>query len=82
MEKSELGTIWRLHDGQADLLYASSLDGYIADDGNFDWSAPSEEAFAFITDLYRPIGTYLLSLWTRGVRNDGGLGRQRWRFAS
>ena len=37
----------------------TSLDGYIADDGNFDWSAPSEEAFAFITDLHRPIGTYL-----------------------
>ena len=45
----------------AKLIYATptSLDGYIADDGNFDWSAPSEEAFAFITDLHRPIGTYL-----------------------
>ncbi len=37
----------------------TSLDGYIADDGNFDWSAPSEEALAFINDLHRPIGTYL-----------------------
>jgi len=45
----------------AKLIYfmPTSLDGYIADDGNFDWSTPSEEAFAFITDLHRPIGTYL-----------------------
>jgi dihydrofolate reductase len=45
----------------AKLIYLTpaSLDGYIADDGNFDWSAPGEEAFAFITDLHRPIGTYL-----------------------
>lgn len=37
----------------------TSLDGYIADDGNFEWSVPSEEVFAFINDLHRPIGTYL-----------------------
>jgi hypothetical protein len=45
----------------AKLIYfmPMSLDGYIADDGNFDWSTPSEEAFAFVTDLHRPIGTYL-----------------------
>ena len=45
----------------AKLIYfmPTSLDGYIADDGNFDWSAPSEEAFAFINDLERPIGVYL-----------------------
>jgi dihydrofolate reductase len=45
----------------AKLIYfmPTSLDGYIADDGNFDWWAPSEEVFAFITDLHRPIGTYL-----------------------
>ncbi len=45
----------------AKLIYATptSLDGYIADDGNFDWSAPSEDAFAFINDVIRPIGTYL-----------------------
>jgi dihydrofolate reductase len=44
----------------AKLIYftPTSLDGYIGD-GNFDWSAPSEEVFAFITDLHRPIGTYL-----------------------
>ena len=45
----------------AKLIYftPASLDRYIADDGNFDWSTPSEEVFAFITDLHRPIGTYL-----------------------
>jgi dihydrofolate reductase len=45
----------------AKLIYftPTSLDGFIADGGNFDWSTPSEEAFAFITDLHGPIGTYL-----------------------
>ena len=46
----------------AKLIYftPTSLDGYIADEtGNFDWSAPDEEVFAFINDLCRPIGTYL-----------------------
>ena len=45
----------------AKLIYfmPTSLDGYIADDGNFEWSMPGDEAFAFITDLHRPIGTYL-----------------------
>ncbi len=37
----------------------TSLDGYIADDGNFNWSVPSEETLAFINDVHRPIGTYL-----------------------
>lgn len=43
------------------LTYATptSLDGYIADDGNFEWSAPGDEWFPFINDLLRPIGTYL-----------------------
>ncbi len=45
----------------AKLIYATptSLDGYIADDGNFEWSAPDDEVFAFISDVLRPIGTYL-----------------------
>src|ERR1043166_4330876 len=45
----------------AKLIYftPTSLDGYIADDGKYDWSTPSDEGFAFITDLHRPIGTYL-----------------------
>jgi dihydrofolate reductase len=39
----------------------ASLDGYVADeDGRFDWSAPDEEVHAFVNDLERPIGTYLL----------------------
>ena len=46
----------------ARLIYVSnvSLDGYIEDaEGNFDWTAPSDEYFAFITDVVRPVGTYL-----------------------
>jgi dihydrofolate reductase len=46
----------------ADLIYTAimSLDGYIADeDGNFDWSEPSEEVHSFLNDLERSIGTYL-----------------------
>jgi dihydrofolate reductase len=45
----------------AKLIYATpaSLDGYIADDGNFEWSQPDDEVFAFISDVLRPIGTYL-----------------------
>jgi dihydrofolate reductase len=45
----------------AKLIYATrtSLDGYIADDGNFEWSAPDHEVFAFMSDVLRPVGTYL-----------------------
>jgi dihydrofolate reductase len=46
----------------AKLIYISnvSLDGYIEDShGNFNWTAPSDEVFAFITDLVRSVGTYL-----------------------
>jgi len=46
----------------ARLIYfmPTSLDGYIADEtGNPEWAAPDEEVLAFITDLMRPIGTYL-----------------------
>lgn len=45
----------------AKLIYfmPASLDGYIAGDGNFEWSAPSEEAFSFMNELIRPMGTYL-----------------------
>lgn len=46
----------------ANLIYVSnvSLDGYIEDEqGRFDWTAPDDELFAFITDLVRPVGTYL-----------------------
>ena len=47
----------------AKLIYSAitSLDGYVADeDGKFDWSAPDEEVHAFVNDLERPVGTYLL----------------------
>jgi dihydrofolate reductase len=47
----------------AKLTYSAiaSLDGYVADeDGNFDWAAPDEEVHAFVNDLERPVGTYLL----------------------
>ena len=46
----------------AKLIYVSnvSLDGYIEDEhGSFDWTAPADDLFAFITDLVRPVGTYL-----------------------
>jgi dihydrofolate reductase len=46
----------------AKLIYISnvSLDGFIEDArGSFDWTAPDEEVFAFITDLVRSVGTYL-----------------------
>ena len=47
----------------AKLIYdaISSLDGYIEDsDGKFGWAAPDEEVHAFVNDLIRPVGTYLL----------------------
>jgi dihydrofolate reductase len=47
----------------AKLIYSaiSSLDGYIEDaDGKFDWAEPDEEVHAFVNDLVRPVGTYLL----------------------
>ena len=46
----------------AKLIYVSnvSLDGYIEDEqGSFEWTAPDDELFTFITDLVRPVGTYL-----------------------
>jgi len=46
----------------AELIYISnvSLDGFIEDEhGSFDWTPPSDEVFAFITDLVRPVGTHL-----------------------
>jgi len=47
----------------AKLIYSviSSLDGYIEDaEGKFDWAEPDEEVHAFVNDLERTIGTYLL----------------------
>jgi dihydrofolate reductase len=47
----------------ARLIYSAimSLDGYIADaGGGFNWAAPDEEVHAFVNELERPVGTYLL----------------------
>lgn len=46
----------------AHLIYTAnlSLDGFAEDrDGKFDWLAPTEEYFRFITNLVRQAGTYL-----------------------
>ncbi len=48
--------------GMARLLYVTnmSVDGYIEDeDGRFDFAAPGDDYFEFVTDLVRPVGTYL-----------------------
>ena len=38
-----------------------SLDGYIAGpDGGFEWTAPDEEVFRFVTEEIREVGVYLL----------------------
>ena len=44
------------------LLYVTnvSLDGYIEDEhGSLDWSSADDDFLVFITDLVRPVGTYL-----------------------
>ena len=44
------------------LIYVTnvSLDGFIEDEhGRFDWTEPNDEQFTFITDLVRPVATYL-----------------------
>jgi dihydrofolate reductase len=46
--------------GKLIYLTNTSLDGYIEDgSGRFDWTDPDDEFYAFITDLVRPVGTYL-----------------------
>ena len=38
-----------------------SLDGYIVGpDGDFDWTAPDEDVFRFVTDEIRGVGAHLL----------------------
>ncbi len=38
-----------------------SLDGYIVGpDGGFDWTAPDEEIFRFVTDEIREVGVHLM----------------------
>jgi dihydrofolate reductase len=67
----------------AKLIYISnvSLDGYIEDEhGNFDWTAPDDEVFAFITDLVRSVGTHLYGRRLYGTmavwENDPALAAQ------
>ena len=46
----------------AKLIYVTnvSLDGFIEDEhGSFGWTEPDDQQFAFVTDLVRPIGTYI-----------------------
>jgi dihydrofolate reductase len=39
----------------------ASLDGYVTDSsGDFDWAAPDEEMHAFVNDILRSAGTFLL----------------------
>ena len=50
------------------LIYITntSLDGYVEDEtGSFDWVNP-DQVFGFITELLRPIGTYLYTAATPG----------------
>lgn len=69
----------------AKLHYVSvmSLDGYIGD-GHYDWSSPAEGSVAFITEVMRPIGTYLygrknfetMSYWETPVLSNMGTEHQ------
>lgn len=46
----------------AKLIYSTiaSLDGFVEDNqGAFEWAAPDDEVLAFVTELERPVGTYL-----------------------
>ena len=57
-----------------------SLDGYIVGpDGGFDWTAPGEEVFRFVTDEIREVGVHLLGTlkWcsTEGGCSSRNLGR-------
>ncbi|HEY3831454.1 MAG TPA: dihydrofolate reductase family protein [Acidimicrobiia bacterium] len=46
--------------GKLNYIANVTLDGYIEDaSGKFDFTEPSDDVFAFITDLLRPAGTYL-----------------------
>jgi dihydrofolate reductase len=59
-----------------------SLDGYIVGpDGTFDWTAPDDEVFQFVTDEIREVGVHLLGrrlyetmLYWETVDQDSSLG--------
>ena len=72
----------------AKLIYISnvSLDSFIEDArGSFDWTAPDEEVFAFITHLVRSVGTYLygrrmyetMAVWETDAEGLAGGGQGR-----
>jgi dihydrofolate reductase len=47
--------------GKLIYLITTSLDGFVADEnGDFEWAMPSEEVHAFVNDIVRNAGTYLL----------------------
>jgi dihydrofolate reductase len=67
----------------AKLIYVmnTSLDGYTSDrNGNLDWADLTREVFAAITELVRPIGTYLygrrmyeaMAIWETAHLAPGG----------
>src|SRR5437016_5972343 len=61
-EFSTRGTSQCWEDRMGKLIYVTnvSLDGFIEDEhGRFDWTEPNDEQFTFITDLVRPVATYL-----------------------
>jgi hypothetical protein len=71
--------------GIAKLIYISnvSLEGFIEEEhGSFEWTAPDEEVFAFITELVRPVGTYLygrrpygtMAVWETDASLAGAVG--------
>lgn len=46
--------------GKLIYLITTSLDGFVADEnGNFDWTMPSEEVHSFVNDAVRNTGTFL-----------------------
>ena len=59
----------------AKLIYVTnvSVDDYIEDEhGSFDWISTGDELLAFITDLVRPVGTFL---YGRRLYDTMALGR-------
>ncbi len=47
--------------GKLIYLVTTSLDGFVADEnGNFDWTKPSEEILGTIDDILKNVGTFLL----------------------
>ena len=50
-----------MHMGKLIYLVTTSLDGYVANEkGDFEWSKPSEEVLAFVDDILKNVGTFLL----------------------